>query len=132
MWLGTYKVAQGCDQSTCCCAQTTTITAGSDAKTYVVTGSDLAGLCGSNPPSTVTGSVARPTSDTFTYSVNGQSHQATRQSDGGIYDQNNASGSCSATLAKQSATNNTSRGSVASASLVLVLALLAMLAVARN
>jgi cobalamin biosynthesis Mg chelatase CobN len=91
---------------------------------------DLAGNCGSNSPSSVVASVTAPTSDTITYSVDGKSHTATRQSDGGIYDQN-ASGSCRATLAKQSSISSTSRGSVASASLVLVLALLAMLVVVR-
>jgi hypothetical protein len=98
VWLGTYTIASGCDQTQCCCAQASTITA--SGTSYTVTGTNLAGQCGTSVPTSVQATASTPTSDTVTYTINGQSHTATRQSDGGIVDRNNADASCSATLTK--------------------------------
>lgn len=130
IWLGTYTLTSGCDQSQCCCAQTSTITATGN-EFYTVTGTNLAGQCGStSSSSSVSVSVPVPTSDSgVTYTVNGQSHTASRQSNGGIYDQNNADARCSATLSKGSSSDKDSSARSTSSALDLFCVILLIAAV---
>jgi hypothetical protein len=123
VWLGTYTIAQGCDETRCCCAHTSTITA--SGTSYIITGTDLSGQCGTSPPGSVQVVAAAPTSDNVAYTVNGQGHTATRQSDGGIIDQNNADARCSATLTKSATAINA--GTSLTSSQTIVSQLLAML-----
>ena len=117
VWLGTYSIQSGCDQSTCCCAQTSTITDSNDGSTYTITGSNLAGQCGSSPPSSVTAKATKPTSNTVTYSVDGESHTATRSDDGNtLYDSNASSAACSAYLVKSSSITSSSMATASASS----------------
>jgi hypothetical protein len=101
VWLGTYT-ATGCDQTQCCCALSSTISASSDGATYTVAATNLQGQCGNTPStSTVSVSVPAPTSDSgVTYTTNGQTHMASRQSGGTILDQNESSATCNGILTK--------------------------------
>jgi hypothetical protein len=111
VWLGSYTIASSCDQTQCCCALTSTITASGDS--YIVTGTNLAGKCGTSVPASVQATAPTPTSDTATYTVNGQAHTAQRQSDGSIIDTNTVAASCSATLTKSSVVNGAGAQSAA-------------------
>ena len=104
VWLGTYTVSSGCDQSQCCCAQTSTITAEpgtANPSYYTVTGKDLVGQCGSAPPPYVSTNVPVPTSDSVTYTINGQTHTAQRVSSTSLSDVNQHNNACSAMLKHQ-------------------------------
>ena len=100
VWLGTYAISGGCDQTQCCCAQTSTVTAGSSGTTYIIMGTNLAGQCGSSPPVSVTATTPTPTSNTASYVAGGQMHIVTRQGNGDLIDQNQGTAACSATLTK--------------------------------
>ena len=102
VWLGTYAISAGCDQTQCCCAQTSTVTVSSSGTTYTITGTNLAGMCGSNPPASVTATTPTPTSDTASYVVSGKTHTVTRQSNGDLSDYIQSNAACSATLTRSS------------------------------
>jgi len=134
MWLGSYFMASGCDQTQCCCAKTSTIaTAGYGSGFYTVTGTNLVGQCGSITSTSI--NIPVLTSDIgVNYLVDGQSHTASRQSNGNIYDQNNVKGRCSAELVKDSPAPNqvSGAGSSSSSSLNLLPVTLLIAAVIAN
>jgi hypothetical protein len=73
--------------------------------------------------------VSLPTSNTVTYTIDGQSHTATLESNGGIVDQNTGAASCSATLSKSSI-NSAGASSASSHPIILFAVLLVVVAVA--
>lgn len=108
VWLGTYTISGGCDQSQCCCARTSTITASGDGSTYTITGTDIAGQCGSGDlPDSIAVTTPIPTSNVASYGVDGKRHTVTRDSaSGGLDDQYSGNSACSATFVRASSVNN--------------------------
>lgn len=109
-WLGDYSSA-GCDESVCCCFRTVTVsTTGSGA--YQVSG-PVAGQCsGLSSMQVLLGEASSvSTSDSVTYTVNGQLHMAVRNSDGSITDTNQTNRRCSARLSVTVATSNSESSS---------------------
>lgn len=94
-------------------------------------GTSLAGQCGASPPASVSVSVPVPTSNTVSYTINGQTHTASRQSGGGIVDANMGNSACSATLT-QSTVNAGAATSGPSMAMVAMLLLVAGAAAVRN
>lgn len=96
LWLGDYAPS-GCDQSACCCFSTVTISKMANGAYQV--GGWLAGQCGGLSTAQVSlGAAPTSSTGTATYTANGQTHTAVRNSDGSITDTNHDDGRCSARL----------------------------------
>jgi hypothetical protein len=130
VWLGTYTISAGCDQSQCCCARTSTITANGDGSTYTISGTNVAGNCGSSGdvPNAIVTTTAIPTSNVASYTFGGKIHTVTRDSvSGGLNDQYSGDSACSATLVRTASVNDSGAARASwSRSLFLLLAVLAV------
>lgn len=118
VWLGTYSVS-GCDTDDCCCLTSVKISQ-FDSSNYQFAG-PVSGECGTTTSASF--EVAIPTSNTYSYTLYGQTHSDVLSGDI-IYDTNLDESSCSGTLYRSAAV----AASDASKTLLMIAGILALTA----